>query len=83
MDALDERWDAGECLDGPEGCRGEVLMREALSGSGLRYPRCDHHWERHVECMQPRMDAIRARYPEYAPADFDPEYAGVSWYEEE
>jgi hypothetical protein len=33
-----------ECLDGPEGCQGNVEYRMPLSPSGRAFPRCDHHW---------------------------------------
>lgn len=72
----------GECLDGPEGCRGEVVEHAAISGSGLYYPRCDQHYEAYVTRLQPRMDEINARYPERAPADFDPAFCGESWDED-
>ena len=37
------RYGGGDCLDGPEGCRGETFPRLALSGSGDAYSRCDAH----------------------------------------
>jgi len=49
-------YDDSECLEGPEGCRGETFPRLALSGSGESYPRCDHHYELYVERLQPIMD---------------------------
>jgi hypothetical protein len=36
----------GECLDGPDGCEGEVFARSTLSGSGDAYYRCDHGFSR-------------------------------------
>jgi hypothetical protein len=69
----------GECLDGPDGCRGEVFARSTLSGSGDAYYRCGRHYETYVDRVQPVMDEIRQRYPERAPADFDPAYAGERW----
>ncbi len=76
------RFDTDECLDGPEGCEGEVSEYLALSGSGERYPRCVRHQELHVERLQPRIDEINRRYPVRAPADFDPYYAGEAWAED-
>lgn len=73
------RFDADSCLDGPEGCVGDVVEYLALSGSGERYPRCAHHQERHVERVQPKIDEINKRYPEQAPPDFDPAFCGESW----
>jgi len=72
----------GDCLDGPEGCTGETFARSTLSGSGDAYFRCDGHYDAYVERVQPRMDEIRRRYPEHAPSDFDPAYAGESWDED-
>jgi len=72
-----------DCLDGPEGCSGQVFERAALSGSGEYYARCDHHWEAYYERTAPKMDAIRSRYPEMAPSDFDPLAAGERWAEDD
>ncbi|OBJ91635.1 hypothetical protein [Mycobacterium sp. 1245852.3] len=72
----------GECLDGPEGCAGEVFARSTLSGSGDAYYRCDHHYEAYAARLQPVMDDINRRYPAMAPADWDPYYAGETWDEE-
>lgn len=75
-----------ECLehDDPADCEGPVLYRPALSGSGESYPRCDKGYDEYVTRVQPRMDAIRERYPDTpTPPDwFDPTYAGESWNEE-
>jgi len=68
-----------ECLDGPDGCHGPVNHWPALSGSGLRWPRCEHHYDAYVERLQPIMDDINRRYPRHAPDDFDPYYAGETW----
>lgn len=77
------RFEAGECLDGPVGCAGEVAEYLALSGSGERYPRCETHYGAYVERVQPRIDEINRRYPVRAPADFDPMYAGERWDEDD
>lgn len=69
----------GDCLDGPDGCKGEVFPHLTLSGSGDSYYRCDHHHDLHVERVQPRMDEIKRRYPAMAPPDFDSSYCGESW----
>lgn len=66
-----------ECLDGPQGCEGPVEYRYALSATGVSYPRCDRHWAERVE----EQERITARYPQTAPRDFDPLYAGESWEE--
>ena len=72
----------GECLDGPQGCAGEVFPRATLSGSGDAYERCDAHYEAYAARLQPVMDDIARRYPPHPPADWDPAYAGESWYED-
>jgi hypothetical protein len=70
------------CLDGPEGCTGEVCERLSRSGSGMRFPRCEGHY---IEYAQ-RMDAVHAktrrRYPATPPSWFDPTYAGERWDDE-
>lgn len=69
-----------ECIGSRDGkCAGETFERYSLSGSGMTFPRCDHHYDEYVAETQPRLDAIRRRYPEQAPADFDPMYAGERW----
>jgi len=72
-----------DCLDGPDGCRGEVFRRAALSGSGLYWPRCDRHYQLYVERLTPIIDDVNRRYPKFPPADFDPLYAGEQWDEDE
>lgn len=71
-----------DCLDGPQGCEGEVFDRPSRSGSGMCFPRCEKHYDDYAV----RMDAVhaktRARYPRQAPADFDPSYAGERWDED-
>ena len=56
-------------------CKGETLLRESLSGTGTPIARCDAHWAARLD----REAEIRSRYPEHAPADFDPYYAGERW----
>lgn len=68
------------CLedDGDDTCEGDVEYRTPMSGTGRSFPRCDKHfaarWERQVE--------INERYPQFAPRDFDPSFAGESWDED-
>lgn len=63
-----------ECLDGPDGCRGAVELRNP--GYGTRgYPRC----ERHGRARQERERDASRRYPGLRPADFDECDAGESW----
>lgn len=63
-----------QCIDGPDDCAGAVALR--WPGYGHRHwPRCEKHAEERVE----REDTARERYPEHAPSDFDPAYAGERW----
>ena len=64
-----------ECMEASTECAGEVHYRMSLSGSGMSYPRCDHHWDVRLD----REQEIRNRYPYHAPSDFDPAYAGERW----
>ena len=68
-----------DCLDGPEGCQGEVEFRFPLSVTGKSFPRCDYHWFKRLEVQE----EINARYPTLPPSDFDPTYAGERWDEDE
>ena len=76
---LGGREDLGECINGPEGCRGTVEHRMPLSGTGQSFSRCDWHWEQRLENEQ----GIRERYPEHAPADWSPSDAGEAWERED
>jgi hypothetical protein len=70
-----------ECLDSWDGsntCSGDIEYREALSGTGRSYPRCEKHWGERLD----RQQEINERYPVHAPADFDPMYAGERWDED-
>lgn len=63
----------------PEACAGRTELRMSVSPSGKSFPRCDRHWEQRLQ-----LEAeLNERYPAQQPADFDPDYAGESWYEEE
>ena len=68
------------CLDSCEfdSCEGDVQYRMALSPSGKHFPRCDKHWAERLDTQR----GIDARYPAMQPSDFDPGYAGESWYED-
>lgn len=72
-----------DCLDGPDGCNGEVHMHPSMSGSGMLWPRCEAHYRAYTERMGPIIDDINRRYPKLPPDDFDPLYAGESWDEDE
>jgi hypothetical protein len=64
-------------------CHGKTVERYSLSGSGMTFPRCDKHYGEYVARTQPMIDDVRRRYPDRAPADFDPLYAGERWDEDE
>lgn len=65
------------CLEGPDGCEGEVRYR--WPGYGERdWPRCQKHGDERVR----REEEARERYPVHQPADFDPDYAGERWEED-
>ena len=64
------------CLDAPRGgCSGPIEYRHPLSSTGRSFPRCEAHWEQRLD-EQARIDR---RYPQTAPADFDPLAAGEVW----
>lgn len=68
-----------DCLDeGRSPCSGPVEFRMALSATGRPFPRCDHHWSERLDEQQ----RINRRYPQTAPFDFDPAYAGERWDDE-
>lgn len=80
------RYDDGdiECIDRPrspssehEACRGEVLYRESLTGTGTAIPRCDFHWGVRLDFQE----QINRDYPDspVPPAWFDPTFAGERW----
>lgn len=72
--------EALRCLDSHVSpCRGPVEYRYALSATGRSFPRCDKHWDERLRIQE----GINARYPEQAPADFDPYYAGEAWGEDD
>lgn len=69
-----------DCIEdnGDDTCKGPVLFRESLSGTGTPIARCDHHWSKRLDLQQ----ELAQRYPRHAPADFDPSYAGERWDED-
>lgn len=76
-----------DCLDNPRGggdvadqCDGAVEYRYPLSGTGRSFVRCDRHWEDRLAIQE----GINRRYPDspFAPAGFDPTYAGERWDED-
>jgi hypothetical protein len=69
-----------ECIDGPENCRGPVMMRWPGYGE-QNWPRCEKHGAERVE----REEGARERYPDTIcpPSDFDPLDAGEAWGEDD
>jgi hypothetical protein len=67
-----------ECLEAGPDCSGPVEYRIPLSSTGRAFPRCDHHWELRLD----EQERIQQRYPQTAPADFDPLDAGERWDED-
>lgn len=70
------------CLDEWKGgCRGEVVPRPSLTGTGLAIERCDAHWQARLD-WQEEHERIYPDSP-IPPAWFDPMAAGERWNEEE
>lgn len=72
---------AQECLRGGQidnPCKGDVTMRASFAGTGTPIWECEHHMDE----SHKRNEETNRRYPEHQPADFDPAYAGESWYED-
>ena len=70
-----------DCLDAPRGgCAGEVEYRMPLSGTGVPFIRCDHHWELRLD----EQEKINQEHPDSpcAPAWFDEALAGERWDDE-
>jgi len=71
---------AGDCIEGPDGCRGVVALRWPGYGS-RRFPRCERHGQARLE----REEQNRAKYAPDGPcppAGFDPADAGERWDDE-
>jgi len=64
------------CLRGPNGCEGPIGARESFAGTGTVIYECT----RHMDESYTKDAELKARYPEHQPPDFDPAYAGESWY---
>jgi hypothetical protein len=70
-----------DCLDGPDGCGGEVLYR--WPGYGERnWPRCEKHGEERVEREAGAVERYGNPDSPCVPSDFDPDYAGERWDED-
>lgn len=67
------------CLDGPEGCSGNVEHRLAPDREDMKtFPRCDGHWELRLAQAEGTLELLS----DTAPSWFDPANAGESWDEE-
>jgi hypothetical protein len=71
-----------ECLDGPEGCKGAVEYRMALSPSGRSFPRCGSHWSERLDEDERQRERLGDWRSDVPPAWFDPLDAGESWADE-
>jgi hypothetical protein len=71
-----------ECLDGPEGCSGEVEYRTALSPSGRSFPRCERHWSERLDEDERQRERLGDWRSDVAPAWLDPLAAGERWDED-
>lgn len=73
-----------ECIDGPDGCRGEVHEFTSRSGATTSF-RCEHHQDEYEVRMDKVYQEVQERYPGFdrpgsPPPDwFDPSYAGERW----
>lgn len=67
--------DEVHCLQENDDCEGEIEYRDPLSGTGKSFPRCAYHWDLRLK----EQDRIERTYPQHAPSDFDPAYAGEVW----
>ena len=70
--------DEPTCLNAGPDCSGPVEYRMPLSGTGVAFPRCDHHWDKRLA----EQERIAYAYPALPPRDFDPSYAGERWEDE-
>ncbi|RBM09478.1 hypothetical protein [Streptomyces sp. PT12] len=52
-----------ECINDSFECAGPVQYRQALSGTGQSYPRCEKHWQDRLD----QEEDYRVKYPEYNP----------------
>jgi hypothetical protein len=70
-----------DCLDhrADGTCKGPVEYRFAMSATGRSFPRCDAHFE----VALARYEDTMQRYPVLPPSDFDPDYCGERWSEDD
>jgi hypothetical protein len=67
-----------ECLDGPEGCEGEVELRWSPDNLAKPWPRCDAHFARRLEQAEHNLELMSPAPPDW----FDESYAGERWDED-
>ena len=68
-----------ECLDGPEGCAGQVEYRMPLSPSGRAFPRCDKHWSERLDEEERITASVGSWRSDVPPSWFDPTAVGERW----
>lgn len=68
-----------ECLDGPEGCRGEVEYRTTPDRDDFKaFPRCVAHFEQRLRTSKHILELTSPVPPRW----FDPLAAGERWEED-
>lgn len=65
-----------ECIDGPEGCEGEVEYRTTPDRTdGKAFARCKGHFEKRLDSCERTLELLSPS----PPAWFDPMDAGERW----
>jgi hypothetical protein len=77
---MDEALPADTCLEYGDECSGAVTYQLPMSGTGVSYPRCEHHADQRL-ALQERLNRDYPDSPN-PPAWFDPTYAGEHWDED-
>lgn len=77
---MDPNTEPLECLEHGSDCAGAVEYRYPLSGTGIPFPRCDHHWDLRLD----RHERDTARLPDSPcpPEWYDESACGEAWDEE-
>lgn len=74
--ALDEANAELECIDGPDGCEGEVKSRTTPDRDDSKtFLRCEKHFEQRLENAERNLEYLSDTEPDW----FDPMYAGERW----
>jgi hypothetical protein len=66
-----------ECMEGPEGCRGQVEYHSIDPGRAKAFPRCERHWGRRLDRREHSMELYADS--DVVPDWFDPSIAGERW----